>query len=120
MAIKLTCGKGAENMTSDEKLTIDKIINEYNDKITRHIGKEPDFLEVHVKCHLKEGISKRYAIEARLMSDKFRFEAGAEEWNLSNAVREAMKKLMSEIEHKITREKNDKSWKKKARFGRVF
>ncbi len=115
MALKLTCGKGAENLDADDRLVLDRLTNEYSEKITRHIGKEPDYFEIHLKCHLKEGNTKRYAIEARIGVDKFRFEAKTDEWILSDAIHILMKKLMSEIEHKITKKKEDKLWKGKAR-----
>ena len=65
---------------------------------------------------MKEGKSKRYAVEVRIIIGKFMFKASSDDWNLSEALHFAMKKIMSEIEHKITREKLDKSWKKKARI----
>ena len=107
MAIKLNCGKGAENLSTDEKLIIDKITKEYEDKITRQIGK-PDYLEIHLKCHEKDGNVKRFSIEARIGIGKNRFESSADDWNLTDALHKLMKKLMSEIEHKITREKDDR------------
>lgn len=105
MEVKLDCGKGAENLTADEKLTIDRIINEYSEKIKRHISKIDSF-DVHLKCHLKKGKTKRYTLEARLISGKFRFEVSADEYNLKDATHILMNKLTSEIEHKIMREKN--------------
>jgi len=114
MVVKITCGKGTENLSADDKLVIYKIIKEYEDKISRH-GEKIDVFEVHLKCHQKDGKSKRYAIETKLFIDKFRFETSADDWNLVNALHIAMKKLMSEILHKITRVKEDKTWKKKAR-----
>jgi hypothetical protein len=114
MVVKLTCGKGAEDLSADDKLNLDKIIKEYENKISRH-GEKIDVFEVHLKCHQKEGKSKRYAIETKLHIGKFRFETSGDDWNLVDALHFAMKKLLSEIEHKVTREKVDKSWKKKAR-----
>ena len=115
MVVKITCGKGTENLSADDKLVIDKIIKEYEDRITRH-GEKIDVFEVHLKCHQKEGKSKRYAIETKLYIGKFRFETSADDWNLADALHSAMKKLMSEILHKVTRVKEDKTWKKKARI----
>ncbi len=107
MVVKLTCGKGAENLSADEKLITDKITGEYEEKILRH-GEKIDFFEIHIKCHQKEGKTKRYTIEARLGIGKFRFETNADDWNLTDAIHKTMKKLMSEIEHKILREKDDR------------
>jgi hypothetical protein len=107
MTVKLTCGKGAENLSTDEKLVIDKITKEYEDKINRQIGKI-DYLEIHLKCHEKEGNVKRFSIEARLAIGKSRFESSSDDWNLNEALHKLMKKLMSETLHKIQREKEDK------------
>lgn len=114
MAIKLTCGKGAENLSSDEKMLVDKIAEEYSFKILRH-GFEINNFDVHLKCHLKEGKSKRYNIDARLQIGKYRFEANGDEFNLPDALKGVMNKIMSEIEHTLIRNKLNKSWKKKAR-----
>lgn len=107
MAVKLTCGKGAENLSVENRLIIDRITKEYEDKILKHIGKI-DYFEIHIKCHLKEGNTKRFSLEARLGTGKFRFEASSDDWNLTDALHKLMKKLMSEIEHKVIREKEDK------------
>jgi len=112
--LKLICGKGAEDLTSDEKLILNKLTNEYYEKMKRHIG-DIDLLEVHLKCHKKEGNTKRYAIETKFSLGKYRFETSSDEWDLEESIHKAMKKLESEIEHKIARVKEDKSWKKKAR-----
>ena len=90
-----------------EKLVVDKITKEYEDKIIRQAGKI-DFFEIHLKCHLKEGNTKRYTIEARLGIGKYRFESSADDYNLTDALHKLLKKLMSEIGHKITRDKDDR------------
>jgi hypothetical protein len=108
MVVKLTCGKGAENLSADDKLVIDKILKEYEDKILKHAGGKIDYFEVHVKCHLKDGNTKRFSIEARLGIGKYRFETSSDDWNLTDAMHKLMKTLMSEIDHKITREKDDR------------
>ncbi len=121
MALKLTCGKGTENLSSDDKLVLDKLTREYSQKINRHLGGEAELFDVHLKCHKKEGNTKRYSIEIKLFSGKFRFETNADEYKLADAIHRAMDKLMSEIEHKVVRQKDEKAtWKKKARSGIIF
>jgi cell division protein YceG involved in septum cleavage len=115
MDVKINCGKGVDNLSADDKLVIDKIVKEYENKIVRH-GEKIDVFEVHLKCHQKDGKSKRYNIETKLYIGTFRFETSADDWNLVDALHSAMKKLLSEIEHKVTRVKEDKTWKKKARI----
>jgi hypothetical protein len=107
MAIKLTCGKGAENLSSDEKLAIDKISKEYEEKILKQAGKI-DYFEIHLKCHLKDGNTKRFSLEARLGIGKLRFEASSDDWNLTDALHSLMKKLLSETLHKTSRDKDDR------------
>ncbi len=117
MALKIAYGKGAEYLDSDDKLILDKLTGEYYEKINRHIGSEPVVFEIYLKCHKKEGNTKRYNIEVRFLSGKFRFDTDSDEWKLSDAIHRAMDKLMSEIEHKVIRKKDEKAtWKKKARW----
>jgi hypothetical protein len=108
MAIKLDCGKGAENLSSDDKQVFDKISKEYEDKILKHVGRKIDYFEIHIKCHLKDGNTKRFTLEARLGIGKYRFETSSDDWNLTDAIHKLMKKLISEIDHKITREKDER------------
>ncbi len=119
--VKINLRKGAENLDSDDKLVLDKLINEYYEKINRHLGSKPEVFEIHLKCHKKEGNTKRYNIEVRFSTGKFRFGTGADEYKLADAIHRAMEKLMSEIEHKIVRKKDERAtWKKKARSRVLF
>ena len=107
MAIKLTCGKGEESLNSDDRLILDNILEEYEEKILKH-GEKIDYFEVHVKCHQKEGKSRRYALQAKIAINESRFETSADEYDIKIAVHKLMKKLMSEIDHKIIREKDER------------
>lgn len=121
MALKIIYAKGAEYLDLDDKLVLDKLTNEYYEKVNKHLGNEPEEFKVYLKCHKKEGNTKRFNIEVRFLSGKFRFETDADEWNLVDAIHRAMEKLMSEIEHKVVRQKDEKaSWKRKARSGILF
>ena len=121
MALKIICAKGAEYLDLDDKLVLDKLTNEYYKKVNKHLGSEPEVFKIYLKCHKKQGNTKRYNIEVRFLLGKFRFETDADEWKLADAIHRAMEKLMSEIEHKIVRRKDDKAlWKKKARSGILF
>ena len=56
MTVKLTCGKGAENLSADDKLVIDKITSEYEDRIIKH-GEKIDFFE-KLADHIKRNLAK--------------------------------------------------------------
>jgi len=98
MSIKISCGKGAENLSDYDKNLIKGLSEEYKKRIERHFN--VNLFEIRVKCFSKEGNVKRYLIDARVIVPKFNFEASADERSLSIAVHKALKKIMNEIEHK--------------------
>ncbi len=99
MAIKISCGKGAENLSDYDKNLINGLSKEYMNKIERHFG-DVNLFEIRVKCFSKEGNVKRYLLDARVIVPGYDFEASADERNLSIAVHKALKKIMNEVEHK--------------------
>lgn len=98
--VKLSCGKGAENLSEFDRQLIDKLSTEFREKIGRHFDEIIDF-ELHIKCFCKEGNVKRYEIGAKLSLPGKSFESSSDEYNLSEAVNTALKKLMHEVEHKM-------------------
>ena len=98
--IKISCGKGEVELADYDKQVIDSLTKEYRGKIERHFDNIINF-EVYVKCFSKKENIKRYQIDARLAVPGHKFEAEADEHVLSDAVHKALKKIISEIEHKI-------------------
>lgn len=97
MAVKLSCGSG--NLSSSDKDMIKSIADEFYAKIERYL-KEILSFDVHVKCFEKKGNVKRFYINARVVAPRHSFDVSAENWVLHDAVKEAMVKLMNEIESK--------------------
>ena len=101
--IKVTCGKGEEYLTEDEKEKVNQISQAYFDKISNHI-KDIEEFEVHLKCHKKEGKVKRYEVVVKVIGDGKLFDADGDEWDLNKAVKTAFEKILSEIEHRVRKQ----------------
>lgn len=97
--IKLSCGKNAGTLSSGDKDMINSIADEYLAKIERYL-KEIISFDIHLKCFEKKGNVKRFYINARLIGSGKNFDVSAENWILRDAVKDAMERLMNEIEHK--------------------
>lgn len=97
--IKVTCAKDGEKLSSIDLDSINEIVADYEKKVDRYLKNITSF-EVHLKCFQKQGIIKRYYTNARVTSPKHLFDVSAEAWILRDCVKEAMNKLLSEIERK--------------------
>lgn len=104
MVIKLKCSN-LKSLDSDDRLVLDRLNSEYYEKIKRLVGKEPEIFDIHLKCHKKEGNAKRYIIKTKFLLGKFNFETSVEDWKLKDAIHKSMRKLITEIEHKVVKEK---------------
>jgi len=98
--IRLNCGKGGENLTQDEKDLVIKVSEEFSEKLKRYL-KKIDLFEVHLKCHKKEGNTKRYILVIKISSDGMDFDTEVEDYDLNEGIRNAMKKIQNEIEHRL-------------------
>ncbi|MEM0465471.1 MAG: HPF/RaiA family ribosome-associated protein [Candidatus Pacearchaeota archaeon] len=96
MEIKLTCG---DYITENEKNILKIISEEYKSKIERLVKEIIDF-EVRLKCYSKKGKIKRYEVEAKLIIPKHKLKANSEEYDLKEAIKNTMNKILNEIEHK--------------------
>lgn len=93
-----------KKLDEKEKLELDKLVNEYYEKIKRELGE--DFLldmqvKVYSKCE-KEGKcgKKKYSLNVKV-ENSIVIKSNAYDWNLAKAVHKALNKIMSEIEHKF-------------------
>ena len=110
--IKVTCGKGEEYLTEDEKEKVNQISQAYFDKISNHI-KDIEEFEVHLKCHKKEGNTKRYVLGIRIVADGQDFDSEVEDYNLNDGIKKAIVKIQNEIEHKIHKSDQGRKPRKK-------
>jgi hypothetical protein len=99
MEIKLSCGKNAGTLDSSEKEMINSIASEYAIKFERSVREVISF-DIHLKCFQKKGNIKRYYINARLLVPKYSFDVSSEGWILHDVIKDAMQRLMNEIEGK--------------------
>ncbi len=112
--MKISCGRGAEDLGEYEKGIINRLSNEYFEKIKRGLKEVVISFDVHVKCFEKKGNVKRFSVDARLKSPGHEFEASVEEWKLADAVHKVLEKIMNEIEHKThASDKSSSGFRKK-------
>jgi hypothetical protein len=97
--VKISCGKGGENLSESDRQLIDSLAEECLAKIKRSL-KEVISFDVHLKCFEKQGNVKRYNVNVRLVAPKHNFDVSAENWVLHDAVKETMQKILNEIESK--------------------
>lgn len=99
---KIIHATGTEKLTEKEKFLVNKLLNEYYERIQRQL-KNQIFLECNIKEHETTGkISKarKYSVHVKISGTKV-FEADYADWDLARAVHKTMNKLMNEIEHKF-------------------
>lgn len=97
--IKISCGKGAEDISSYEKDTIKDMSQEYYGKINRNLKNIISF-DVYAKCYKKEENVKRFQINVKVISPNHVFESSSDKFGLLEAIKDAMQKIINEIEHK--------------------
>jgi hypothetical protein len=111
--MKVVYKKEIMGITDDEKKSSELIINEYGEGIERKLGEEIE-LDVYVKTYGKIKTNE-YEVNLRVLcsgnkscSGHF-FESNASERDFSRAVHSALKKLDTEIEHRLHISDNGKS-----------
>jgi len=96
MPIKINAKEGELN--EKEKLELDKLMIEYDEKVKRHLRNETDII-VNIKAHQK-GKSKKFSISVDVLGNE-RFGAIADGYDLAKATHAVFNKILSEIEHKL-------------------
>jgi len=97
--IKFIHANGTEILNEKEKQLVNKLLNEYYKKIHRQLKNEVS-LEAHIKAHDVSKRQKKFNIHIDVVNS-FKFGATADDWDLARAIHKVMKKIMSEIEHKL-------------------
>jgi len=95
--------RGIEDLSEEQKKIVDKLFNEYYNKIQRQL-KNITSLEVHIKNYEsagKENKEKKFSIHIRVMSSTKNFEGDASDWDLARTLHKALNKIMNEIEHRF-------------------
>ncbi len=105
LIMKVVYKKEIMGITDDEKNASEVVIKEYGNKIERRLGEEIE-IEVYVKTYGKIKANE-YEVNLKLMCSGSKscsghfFESNATERDFSKAVHFALKKLDTEIEHKL-------------------
>jgi hypothetical protein len=99
--------KGIEELTKEEKYQLNKIVNDYYDKIKRSL--KNDFtLQIKIKAYQKTGKGKieknsnkkkKYSIQAMIHTATKKLESNASDWDLNRTMHAVLKKILEEIEH---------------------
>lgn len=99
--IKMPIQIDAKGVEFDEKerLIIDKLFKEYEEKIKRIIQNE-FYLRVHIKVREKSKERKRYVIEVDL-EGAVKLGSSVDDYDLAKAIHRVMNKILNEIEHKL-------------------
>lgn len=82
-----------------EKATIDKICNEYHEKIQR-VLKDIASVTLHIKKHTKGGKAK-WDMRVRVNAPSNMFEAQESDWDLARALHKVFQNIEREIQHKL-------------------
>ncbi|MDP3987123.1 MAG: hypothetical protein Q8P81_02755 [Nanoarchaeota archaeon] len=92
--------KGLENLTPEEELKVEKVIESNIKKIEKRFS-EPSNLKVHIKVYSEEGERKKTSINIELRVKTRKFNVDSQEWNSHVAVKNAFEKLMTLLEHEF-------------------
>jgi len=98
---------GLNDLGAEEKTTVNKLTDEYFQRLKRDMHNELQ-LVVHVKVlHQKESKRKEYHMEARAEAPTQIFESSNEDWNIEVCTHDLFRKLEKEIKHKFHSEGSD-------------
>lgn len=92
---------GIEQLTPEERATLDKLSAEYYGTIQRSL-KNLTSVIVHIKEYKKEGKRKKYAISVRAVAPTVIFEEKhAADWDFARTLHKAFKNIERQIQHKL-------------------
>jgi len=92
-----------ENLNEEEKETLDRLLNEYYEKIKRELKKEIVVnlnLKIYEKCKDNKRGKKKYSLNLKIVNSVV-FKSDSYDYDLAKAVHKAFNKVMSEIEHRL-------------------
>ena len=91
--------KGDDLLNRDEKVILDKLTDEYLNKIQRKF--QNSLLEVHIKVYDKDGQRKKFSLNVHLISTKGNIDASDADWDFSRVLHKVFNKILNEIEHRF-------------------
>ena len=83
-----------------EKATINKLANEYHEKIQRSL-KNITSITLHIKIHTKGGKAKKWDLRVKAIAPTRIFEAQEADWDLNRSLHKVFKNLERQIQHRL-------------------
>ncbi len=109
--------KGIDQLNENEKFELNKLLENYKEKIKRKTKTEYS-LKLALKKYMKGREDKkdakaRYSVIGTIKGETHSFEASAEDWDFNRTFHKVMEKLINEVEHTYhSSEQRGKSAKK--------
>ncbi len=92
---------GMDSIEDDlEKGTINKIANDYYDKVQRML-KNITSITLHVKAHSKGGKAKKWDMRVKVIAPTRIFEAQESDWDLARSLHRVFNNVEKVIQHKL-------------------
>ena len=83
-----------------EKDLINKLANEYYEKIQRSL-KNLTSITLHIKAHSKGGKAKKWDLRVKVIAPTKIFEAQESDWDLAKSLHKVFKNVERQLEHKL-------------------
>jgi len=100
---------GIKELDDQETSIINKLSNEYYEKISRSLKGETSIV-IHIKTHKTTGKRKKYDLRIRVNNPSVLFESGSTtDWDLPRTLHKAFKDVERGIQHKL---RTDSSYRK--------
>jgi 2,3-bisphosphoglycerate-independent phosphoglycerate mutase len=102
---------GMDEVDSDiDKGTVNKLANEYHEKIQRLLNNITS-VTLHIKKHSKGGKAKKWDMRVKAVAPTRIFEAQESDWDLARSLHKVFRNVEREIEHKLhTDSQRDKGY----------
>ena len=94
---------GVEELEHESKELINKLANEYYNKIKRSLDNMTS-IKVHVKAYNKAGKedkARKWSIQVQVFAPTQRFETSAQDWDIERTLHKAFKAMEKEIQHRL-------------------
>jgi len=91
---------GIDALEEEEKSTINKLSNEYYEKIQREL-KNTTSVTLHVKAHSKGGKRKKYDLRVKVVAPTRIFESQESDWDLARSLHKVFRNAVREIQHRL-------------------
>jgi len=91
---------GIDEANDAEKVIINKLANEYYEKIQRSL-KNLTSITLHIKAHSKGGKAKKWDLKVKAVAPTRIFESQESDWDLARSLHRVFKNVERQLEHKF-------------------